>query len=229
MAADPFNSKSGYTIGIPPRPFADANGNIYTDYAEIGNITISGDTFSSGNIVANIFVGTFQGNIEANIVVPGSNTSVLVNDNGQVGASGNFTYDWVSKILTVKDTIVANSYVLGAGTSEFSTTKIVFATTASTALNQVLYAIPATGLCSIDVTVIATDTVLNYRQISKLFAGILNTEVDYNEYGTIDVPNTSPGVGDFAVSYGNGNIQITVTPVTSNLTEYKISVTTYKE
>lgn len=229
MAADPFNSKSGYTIGIPPRPFADANGNIYTDYAEIGNIVISGDTFSSGNIVANVFVGTFQGNIEANIVVPGSNTWVLINNNGAVGASSGLTYNWDTNTLKVTDTVVANSYVLGSGTSEFSTTKVVFATTASTALNQVLYAIPATGICSIDVTVIATDTSLNYRQISKLFAGILGTEVDYNEYGTIDVPISSPGVGDFAISYGNGNIQITVTPVTSNLTEYKISVTTYKE
>lgn len=229
MAADPFNSKSGYTIGIPPRPLVDGNGNLYANTAQIGNVVITGDTFSSGNIVANVFVGTFQGNIEANIVVPGSNTSVLYNDNGIVGASGNFTYDWVGKVLTVRDTVVANSYVLGSGTSEFSTTKVVFATTASTALNQVLYAIPVTGICSIDVTIIATDTALNYRQISKLFAGILDTEVDYNEYGTIDVPNSSPGVGDFAVSYGNGNVQITVTPVTSNLTEYKISVTTYKE
>lgn len=227
--ADPFNSRDGYTIGIPPRPFADANGNVYTEYAEIGNITISGDTFSSGNIVANVFVGTFQGNIEANIVVPGANTSVLFNNNGAAGASDNFRFDYVSRTLTVDGTIVANAYTLGSGASQFSTTSVVFATTASTAINQVIYALPAEGICSVDITVIATDTALVYRQISKLFAGVLGSEVDYNEYGTIDVPSSSPGVADFAVRFNNGNVQLTVNPVTSNLTEYKIMVTSYKE
>ncbi len=227
--ADPFNSRDGYTIGIPPRPFADANGNIYTDYAEIGNITIFGDTFSSGNIVANVFVGTFQGNIEANVVVPGQNTWVLVNYNGSIGASEKFTFDADSGILTVNDTIIANNYVLGSGVTEFSNTSVVFATTASTALNQVLWSIPITDISAIDATIIATDTALNYRQISKLLVGILDPDVDYNEYGTIDVPQASPGVADIAFAYRSGNVALTVTPVTSNLTEYKISITTYKD
>lgn len=227
--ADPFNSRDGYSTGIPPIQVIDGNGNVYTNYAQIGNITISGDTFSSGNIVANVFIGTFQGNIEANIVVPGANTDVLYNDNGTAGASGRLTFNASSGVLTVRDTVIANAYVLGTGTSQFSSTSVVFATTASTAINQVLTSIPATGICSIDVTIIATDTGLVYRQISKLFAGILGTEVDYNEYGTIDVPSSSPGVADFAVNYNSGNIQLVVTPLTSNLIEYKISVTTYKE
>ena len=201
--ADPFNSRDGYTIGIPPIPFADANGNIYSNFAELGNITISGDTISTGNIIANVFQGTFVGNIEANITVPGQNTWVLFNENGQVGASSRLTFDANAKILTVQDTIVANSYILGSGINQFSSTSVVFATTASTAINQVLYSVPAAGLCSIDVTVIATDTALNYRQISKLFAGILGTDVDYSEYGTIDVPSSSPGVADFVFLYNN--------------------------
>lgn len=229
MAADPFNSKSGYTIGIPPQPFADANGNVYTSYAEVGNLTITGDTISTGTITANVFYGTFQGNIEANIVVPGQNTWVLFNDNGTAAASQKLKFDWDAGVLDVTDTVMANSFVLGSGTSEFSTTSVVFATTASTALDQVLYSTPISGICSVDTTIIATDGSLNYRQISKLFAGILDNEVDYNEYGTLDVPSSSPGVADFAFSYNSGNLQLTVTPVTSNLTEYKISITTYKE
>lgn len=229
MAADPFNSKSGYTIGIPPRPFADNNGNIYTSYAELGDVIITGNTVSSGTITADLFYGTFNGNVEANIVVPGQNTWVLFNDNGAVNADGKLTFDWDTGVLTVADKVIANTYSLGSGTSEFSTTNVIFATTASTALNQVLYTTPISGICSVDVTIIATDNTLNYRQISKLFAGILDTEVDYSEYGTIDVPNSSPGVADFTFSYNSGNLQLTVTPATSNLTEYKMSITTYKE
>ena len=226
--ADPFNSRDGYTIGIPPMPFADANGNIYTNYAEIGNVAIFGDTVSTGNIIANVFQGTFVGNISANITVPGQNTWVLVNDNGQVGATNYLRFDWNAKELTVEDTIIANNYILGSGVNQFSSTSVVSATTASTATNQILYSVPAAGLCSIDVTVIATDTALNYRQISKLFAGILGTDVDYSEYGTIDVPISSPGVGDFKVVYDSGNVALTVSPIPNNLVNYKIMITSYK-
>jgi hypothetical protein len=229
MAADPFNSKSGYTIGIPPRPFADNNGNIYTSYAELGNVSITGNTVSSGTISAELFLGTFQGNVEANIVVPGQNTWVLFNNNGLADASEKLKFDFNSGVLQVTDKVIANTYALGSGTSEFSSTNVIFATTASTASNQVLYATPIEGISSVDVTIIATDNTLNYRQISKLFAGILDNQVDYSEYGTIDVPNSSPGVADFTFSYNSGNLQLTVTPLTSNLTEYKMSITTYKE
>ena len=95
-------------------------------------------------------------------------------------------------------------------------------------LNQNLHRIPASSISSIDYTIIATDNTANARQTSKLFASVLGTEVGYFEYGTIDVPMTSPGVGDFKVVYDSGNVVLTVSPIPNNLVNYKIMITSYK-
>lgn len=229
MAADPFNSKSGYTVGIPPYTVIDANGNVYANFAEIGNVTISGDQVVTGTISANLFTGTFEGNITGNFVVPGLNTYVVYNDNGNAGASQFFTFDSGAKLLTVDGDLVANSITLGSQLLEFSTQRVFFATTNSSAPDQVLYTVAANTIISVDFTVIATDAIGNNRQTSKLFASILGTEVGYYEIATIDVPYMGPGVGDFVVRYNAGNIELTVQPVTSSLVDYRIMVTTYKE
>ena len=79
MAVDPFNSVNGYTVGIPPIPICDGNGQITAPSATIGNIVITGDQLVVGNVVANVFVGTFTGNISAsgNITGSGASTSTL--------------------------------------------------------------------------------------------------------------------------------------------------------
>jgi hypothetical protein len=83
-----------------------------------------------------------------------------------------------------------------------------------------------------DYTIIATDTIANTRQTSKLIASVLGNDVGYFEYGTIDAPITSPGVGDFKVNYegggGPGNVTLTVTPQAAHLTNYKVLITSYK-
>lgn len=229
MAADPFNSKSGYTVGIPPYTVIDANGNVYASYAEIGNVTISGDQVVTGTISANLFTGTFEGNISGNFVVPGLSTYVIYNDNGNAGASQYFTFDSAERLVTIDGDLIANSITLGSQSLEFSTQRVFFATTASNAPDQVLYTIDANTIISVDFTIIATDTVGNNRQTSKLFASILGTEVGYYEIATIDVPYLGPGVGDFVVRYNAGNIELTVQPVTSSLVDYRIMVTSYKE
>lgn len=231
MAADPFNSKGGYTIGIPPIPIIDANGNLTVPEAVIGNVIIEGDQVVSGTITSNLFVGTFQGNITGNFVVPGLDTYVIFNEDGYAGASQYFTYDYTDHILTLQGDLVADTITVGTGVNEFSTTSVMFATTSSSAANQVLHSIPANTICSVDYTVIATDSTGNNRQTSKLFGTILGTEVGYYEYGSIDVPELGPGVGDFKILYdgGTSSVTLTVTPVTSNLVDYKIMVTSYKE
>jgi hypothetical protein len=107
----------------------------------------------------------------------------------------------------------------------------MFATTVSSAPEQVLHSIPANTICSVDYTVIATDAIGMNRQTSKLFGTILGTEVGYYEYGSIDVPEIGPGVGDFKILYdaGTSSVTLVVTPVTSNLVDYKIMITSYKE
>lgn len=231
MAADPFNSKGGYTVGIPPIPIIDGNGFLTVPNATIGNVLIQGDQVVTGTISSNLFVGTFEGNITGNFVVPGLDTYVVYNQDGFAGADQYFTYDYNGKVLTVRGDLIADSFTMGTGNNEFSTSSVMFATTASTATNQILHSIQANTICSVDYTVIATDSVGQNRQTSKLFGTILGTEVGYYEYGSIDVPLDGPGVGDFKILY-DGNttsVTLTVTPVTSNLVDYKIMVTSYKE
>jgi hypothetical protein len=79
-----------------------------------------------------------------------------------------------------------------------------------------------------DYTITATDPISHNRQMSKLMAVVLNGNVEYYEYGTIDVPYSSPGVATFKVAYSLGNVNLTVTPVTSTV-NYKIMLTSYKE
>jgi hypothetical protein len=229
MAADPFNSVGGYTVGIPPIPLFNENGNLTAPQANIGNVYIANNAVISGTVNANLFVGDFQGNITGNIVVPGQNTQVLYNNEGQAGADAGFTFDTTTQIVTVFGDFVANTVTVGAGENQFSTSSVVMYTTASIAPDQILHRTLSTSIASVDYIIIATDTVGQNRQTTKLFASVLGTEVGYFEVGTIDVPLLGPGVGDFKVSYDNGNVVLTVTPATSSLVNYKVMVTSYKE
>ena len=230
MAVDPFNSVGGYTVGIPPVPIIDENGNLTVPQANIGGVQVDGDAIFVSNVTANLFIGTFQGNISGNIVVPGQDTQVLVNKTGEAFADSGFTYDYGNtKTVTVQNDLVANSITLGSGIHEFATSRVVMYTTASTSPDQILHQVLATSVCSLDYVIIATDTTGNNRQITKLFAGVLGTEVGYYEVGSIDVPLHGPGVGDFKVVYDTGNVVLTVTPVTADLVNYKVMVTSYKE
>lgn len=229
MAVDPFNSVGGYTVGIPPTPIIDAEGNLTVSNAQVGNLAVSGNANVTGTMTANLFVGTFSGNISGNLVVPGANTEVLFNANGEASTDSGFTFDSVNQLVTIDGDLIANSITLGSGLGQFSTSRVLFATTVSSSTNQVLHRTPSNTICSIDYTIIATDTTGNNRQTTKLFASVLGDEVGYFEYGTIDVPYLGPGVGDFRVTYNTGNVELTVTPVASTMVQYKIMVTSYKE
>ena len=228
MAADPYNSLGGFSVKIPAVTIIDNSGNISTEYASIDTLDGTNAVFT-GNITAPNFYGTFHGNITGNLVVPGNTGEVIFNNNGEAAATSNLIYNQSTSTLTASGGLVTNSLTMTTGSQEYSTSTVTFATTVSGSPDQMLHTTPATSICSIDYTIIATDFTDNKRQTSKLFASILGTDVGYFEYGTIDVPVTSPGVGDFKVVYDNGNVLLTVRPHGSNLTDYKIMITTYKE
>lgn len=230
MAADPFNSAGGYTVGIPPINVVDSNGNITSSVANIDSINGNTANFT-GNVTALLFIGDVNGNISGNITISAPDDSILYSSNGVAVGSTSFSYYDANSTLEVVGTVVADQISMGTGLNLYSTAAVMFATTVSTSANQILHTQPANSICSVDYTVIATDNTSNTRQTSKLFASVLGTEVGYFEYGTIDVPAVSPGVGDFRVQYDSdtGNVNLTVTPVSSNLTTYKIMITSYKE
>lgn len=226
---DPFNSVGGYTVGIPPLPIVAANGDITAGNISGDNLNITSNIHAGGDIYGTTFYGNFAGAISGALTVPGLTTQILFNTNGNADASQNFTFNASTNTLTVKNgSIASNAYTLGTGINEFSTTTVLHVTTNSTTPDQILSTIQANTVCSIDYTIIATDPVANNRQTSKLMATVLGSEVGYYEYGTIDVPQSSPGVADFKVTYNSGNVNLTVTPIT-NVVNYRILITNYKE
>ena len=65
---------------------------------------------SSGNITAPFFIGNVVGNISGNFTIPGSNTSVIYNYQGNAAASDAFQFNEDSNVLTVNGNIAANYY-----------------------------------------------------------------------------------------------------------------------
>ena len=85
-------------------------GNIQT----ASNVLASGIMSASGNIITDgYFVGNFAGNITGNLTVPGSNTQVLFNANGNASAVAGFTYNSDSNTMTVLGVVSSQGNVTG--------------------------------------------------------------------------------------------------------------------
>jgi hypothetical protein len=90
-----------------------ANGNVSISVTGTSNVVVVTDTgmnvagyiTSTGNITAPNFIGNLVGNISGNIVVPGANTQVLFNNDGNAGASANLTFNKDTGLLTVNGNI----------------------------------------------------------------------------------------------------------------------------
>jgi hypothetical protein len=94
-------------------------GTVYTNAQP--NITSLGTIIgltSSGNISAPYFLGNVIGNISGNIVVPGTNTSVLFNQDGNAGASDAFQFNYATNVATITGNLSATNIAgNGAGLS----------------------------------------------------------------------------------------------------------------
>jgi hypothetical protein len=101
-----------------------------------GTITSQGIISAIGNIVTDAnFVGNFLGNITGNLSVGGSNTQVLFNANGNVGAAGGLTYNSGSNTLGILGVVSAQGNILGGNLIVAGTTQLVGIATAPTAPN----------------------------------------------------------------------------------------------
>jgi hypothetical protein len=97
-----------------------SSGTVSTDIKTTALISATGNILSAsqisavGNIVTDgYFVGTFFGNVTGNFVVPGANTQVLYNTNGNADAVAGFTFDTAGpNLLTVLGTISAQANVV---------------------------------------------------------------------------------------------------------------------
>lgn len=79
-----------------------------------GNIASQGFISASGNIVTTgLFIGNFQGNVTGNFVIPGANTQVVFNTNGNADATAGMTFDTNGpNLFTVLGTISSQGNVI---------------------------------------------------------------------------------------------------------------------
>jgi filamentous hemagglutinin len=79
-----------------------------------GSVSANGAISAAGNIVTDgYFIGTFVGNVTGNFVVPGSNTQILFNTNGNADAAAALTFNSASNTLTVLGPATVSGNVTG--------------------------------------------------------------------------------------------------------------------
>jgi len=176
--------------------------------ATVGNFGTAGVISATGNIAtAGYFLGNFQGNISGNIVVPGSNTQVLFNDNGNAGASSGLTFDAASNILSAAGNVTASRFIGNGSTlSSITASNIVgavanatFATSAGTVATVTTNAQP-------NITSVGTlSNVFTSGQVSA--AGNITTAGFFlgTFAGNISGNLTVPGSNTQVIYNNNGN------------------------
>jgi hypothetical protein len=81
-----------------------SNGN----YSHASN-TVFYANFANGALYATTFVGNVSGNISGNIVVNGSNTDVLFNDQGNANAVSAFTFNKTTNLVTITGNLITTA------------------------------------------------------------------------------------------------------------------------
>jgi len=101
MASEPYNSLSGYTVGIPPVPVVNSTGtvvgNVNTDYVLANTVLTDNLRYANGQSYVPI----------------GSNTQVIFNSNGAFGSSSNFTFNSTTNFLSIQNLNVSGGTSLG--------------------------------------------------------------------------------------------------------------------
>jgi len=102
MAADPFNSLSGYTVGIPAVSVVDSNGNVVSNFLNLeGNV-------SANKIYSNSYY--YSNGSPFNASAAGSDTQLQFNNAGTFGGIPNATWD--GNVLSLGD---VQSLSIGGG------------------------------------------------------------------------------------------------------------------
>lgn len=214
-----------------------ANGNIDFHNATSVNLGDASHVNISGGFANQVLTTDGTGNLSwtdggggGNGTPGGSNTQVQFNYDGQFRGSQYFTFDNVNHIVQVGGNLVANSFQMGSGVYQWSSSSVYFATTVSMSPNQLLYSIPISQISGVEFEIIATDPVGQSRQFAKLSSVYYNGTVEFTEYASLFV---NGGVGNFDVIFNPGTIiaapslDLLVTPSTSNHTTYKMLITQY--
>ena len=111
---------------------------LITNVGTLGNLTVS------GNITAGNLYGNINGNISGNIIVPGSNTQVVFNNSGLLGASSGFTFDKATNIVVISGnaeignlTTINGIFVTGTNISTVNTNANIYLSPTGTGIVQI--------------------------------------------------------------------------------------------
>ena len=195
-----------------------------TNLGSISNVTITGG--SANYVISTDGTGNLSWKNQSVETPQGPNLSVQYNDNGSFNGSNNFVFNNNQNTLQLAGKFITTSLQIGIDVNRFYTSFVYSATTASTVPNQVLWGTAGNSISAVDFVIIATDSVGQARQTDKISAAILGTIVSYNEYGDLFI---NGGVGKFSVRYNNltNNLELLVTPNTSNIVQYNMMITEY--
>jgi hypothetical protein len=181
-----------------------ANANLTYDYVT-SNLTVV------GNVIATTFVGNVSGNISGNIIIPGSNTGVVFNDQGNANTSTAFTFNKVSNVVALTGNLTLGTTTIATGT----------ATTTSITANQTIVQFSTTGIAAVEFLVKGVDSTGSKYSVSTVTAVTNGSNVDYVTYATAFLNSTT---GSLAVNIVGGNVALQVTPATSNSTVWTTQV-----
>jgi hypothetical protein len=199
----------------------------------VANVKIQGGT--NGYVLSTDGTGNLTwtaGGGGGNGTPGGSNTQIQFNNAGLFGGSPNFTWDNANLTMQVAGSFIANSVQMGAGAFKWSKSFVYFASTASAALDQVIYSIPVLNVSGVEFEIMATEPAGPSRQFCKISSIYYNGSVQYNEYATLII---NGGVGNFGVDYNPGSIivapslELKVSPSSANPITYKMLITVFAE
>jgi hypothetical protein len=202
-------------------------GNAQPNITSVGTLT---SLSSTGNITAPFFIGNIVGNISGNFVVPGTNTSVIFNQEGNAGASNALKFNYNSNVLTVIGNVVSN-YFIGNGSrlSQLTGANVIgnvanatyavtagFTTTAGTVTTNAQPNITSVGLLttlSVNGNITGSNIAVGNLVSANYISGVLTTNAQPNitsvgtlsslaVSGNITAENITANTGKFT---GNGS------------------------
>lgn len=239
MAIKPLNSVGGFSVGEVPANIILANGDITASNATFeGNLLISNAISSWGVLTDNLY---YSNGVPWDLQqAAGSNSQVQFNNNGDFGASSNFTFDTITNLLTIVgniDTtnrvranyIVANSNVTANNvivSSNVEVTETVFANLISSNSNVLAtgnvranYVIANAAVWAVDVNansaVNAVGNVLgnNLNANANVLANNFQANSNITANGNLQVSNAN--LGNAAIA---NFVSVASNTITNNLT-----------
>ena len=194
---------------------ANFSGNITSLNANLGNLATA--NYFTGTLIngtSNVAIPSSNGNIN---LTAGGNTSLVVtntgaNITGNLGVSGNFSVgSLVSENLTANLNVFVGNTTISWGT----------VTTNTITSNQTIASLNVTSVTGLEFLVKGIDTTGAKYSVATVQAVTDGANVDYATFATVNLGGTT---GSFVVNVVSGNIELQVTPASSNSTLWTTQV-----